>query len=574
MLNTNLVNGIRTDNINNLNYLRLIKDNLYIGFLNRSKTAWGTAILIGIDTSAISAIPEFTALINKDLSGLDIYVKLFNEGGIDTNGNIVTTCHIWKVLRINEKWILIENETTSTIGSHPANTYTEYVKEYLSQTYMIDLYSESGGTFTKINFTAPDHLRINIRYKNPDLDFYNSNKSVYLSSSGMTTAFEGFEDLLLLENSKDNTSIKILNVPDSIFAKIENGTINLSGRRFDAIDSNSNTTYLKGILFDTIVNFNDVKILKFSYPTQKGTKVILATNNIYENTYEIYPDYAIDLITEMINDNLPPGLDMTYVLDNYVYDSLFIPQSTDETFDYTHLQHWDFIETCQPTVYFASLANESNRTISAVNGEYLDDSVYVVKAASGISDDDWEIVKKNNLNKLLLNYELPITRDTTAPGTPANFDLWYDTTNNLLKMYGSIVYINDDNTSSIVALTGTITFVGQDLTGYLAETDSFTLAACVNAENNNTFVVDTIEFTGGNTVITVVDSTGMVDETFDDGGNPLAVTLTIKWIRITNSDLRQIAVFYKGSDDYIDLLYLTNINKINPTGTMNFQLIL
>jgi hypothetical protein len=173
-----------------------------------------------------------------------------------------------------------------------------------------------------------------------------------------------------------------------------------------------------------------------------------------------------------------------------------------------------------------------------------------------------------------LNYELPITRDTTAPGTPANFDLWYDTTNNLLKMYGSIVYTNDDNTSSIVALTGTITFVGQDLTGYLAETDSFTLAACVNAENNNTFVVDTIEFTGGNTVITVVDSTGMVDETFDNGGNPLAVTLTIEWIRITNSDLRQIAVFYKGSDDYIDLLYLTNINKINPTGTMNFQLIL
>jgi len=479
--NQTFVNGTRIDSINNLNYLKLIQSNLYIGFLNRANTSWGSCVLIGIDTATLVS-DELLTYVNKDVSGEELYAKLFNENGTDDVAQTPNDdSHLWKILRINSKWMLIENLSTDVTVDFPDGvSYTDFSKNLIvsDDSYVVDIYKYDAG-FTKINFDDPDDLILPIRYKNSDSHFYYANKTVHLSSSGTTNPVYGFENLTLLENSKDNTSIKIVDVPDSIFSQINQGSINIQNRRFDVVDSTSNAVLIRNITYDTVIDFNDVKMLKFYYSTQKGEKVLLATNNVYENVYEIYPDYVIDLLTEMVNDNSPPGIDYTYTVDNFMLDSLFIPTSAEDTFDYTNFHHWDFIESCKATVYFSSLANESNRTISGTNGMYIDDSVYTALAYGNGST--WGAIKENNLNKLLLNFNLFIPEN--EPLAPDEFDLWIDS--GTLKMWNG----------------------------------------------------------------------------------------TDAWITLTDTDIRQIGVFYINGSDR-DLIYLTNINKIAPAGNMNIQIIL
>jgi len=446
------LNGLRVDNINNLNYLKLIKDNLQLGLLNRADSAWGTSVLIGISLDNLSetVLDGISNIKLNDDPSEEYYVKLYNEGGEDLDASEHqsetpnTGCHLWKIIKINDKWMLIENTSTDVTGvdDYEESTYTNFLQNISVASYTVDIYQYTG-TFTKLNFDdlqaeGSKMLIVPIRYRNPDLDFYNVNKEVYLASSGMNTSFEGFEELILLENSQDYTSIKIVNVPDSIIAQIENGTISLEGRRFDVMDSNSNKILLKGIMFDTIISFNDVKLLKFIYPTQRGDKVVLATNNVYDNIYCVYPDYTVDLLTEMINDNLPPGIDMALTIDNSVIDSLFIPDASEETFDYTHFNHWDFISDSRNTVtvYFCSLANEKNRLIDGTNGFYLDDSVYV---ALPYSVANWDKIKESNLNNLLINIDFSVIESATEPDASesSEFDIWNDPSEGL-KMYNGV----------------------------------------------------------------------------------------------------------------------------------------
>lgn len=583
--NQSFVNGTRIDSINYLNYLKLIHDKLYIGFLNRSETAWGNAVLIGIDTSALSN--ELDTLKNIDLYGSHYYIKLFSET-TDTAGVLDETCHLWKLLRINDKWALIENITewidyndgTSDFDCIGDISYTDYVKNLSIGSYFVDIYELTlGGTpgsgtladpynatgSAKTNYAAGD-LEIPIRFKNIDSDFYNANRNVYLASSGMTTAVSGFEDLIMIQNSRDNSSIKIVNVPNSLFTQIANKTINMDGRKFDVMDSLNNSIIIKGISFNSYVEFNDVKMLKFTCSTSKGDKIVLATNNIYDTVYEIYPDYTVDLLTEMINDNLPPGIDYSYVIDNYITESLFIPD-TEETFDYTNFVHWDFIKNCTCTPYFASLANETNRLISGSNGFYLDNSVYVAKDYD--NGNNWDVIKENNLNKLLLTFDLDIVSSAVAPIAPADFDRWYDTNpgQEVLKMY----QIKEYTGITSISTPDTIVINGQDLTDYILVGDDITLDGFDGeVTNNGTFEVESITYADGNTTIVTIEETLLTEAV--DGTE--TITSEGKWITMTNTDIRQLGVFYYDGSTTKELIYLTNINKINPIGTISFQLII
>ena len=100
-----------------------------------------------------------------------------------------------------------------------------------------------------------------------------------------------------------------------------------------------------------------------------------------------------------------------------------------------------------------------------------------------------------------------------------------------------VVYTNSDATSSITATTGVITLVAQDWTDYLVSGDVITIANCTESGNNAAFTIDTIDYddtTALATVITVVDPTGMVDETLN--GQDETITINGEEITYTNFD--------------------------------------
>lgn len=583
-MNNNLfVNGFRTDTINNLNYLKLIQDSLYIGFLGRNNIAWGDAVLAGIEidsTDLSTYILPAGATANADYSNSFYYITLFNTDETDEYTN-----KYWKVFRINEKWVLFGNKyytisdktlalkngssvdsslkklivkdddistelvvgqqfilTDNTAPSDNSGTYTvssitltgtdtiiivdeaipatevfsagdatiEYnlatqstseVGKYLNYVSSLNLEPTSmyisyysiatPAIIEKLNYPDPSEaFYIPIRTKNSDKEFYNANKTVYLSSSGMITPVEGFDSLILLENSKDPATIKIINLPEETISKIETEISNLKGRRFDVIDKESDKILIKGIVYNELITLGNTSILKFTYPTQKGDKAVLVTTNVYEDLYSIFPDLTVDLVTETVNDNMAAGLDIAYLVDNFIYESLFLEETVGAPISISDL---DFIKNAGniTPVYFASLANENNRQMDGYTGQFIDDSIYIAKEYSA---GNWNDIKEYNLNKLYLSFKLEITTGAADPVSGTDYELFYNTTDEQLKYW-----------------------IGS------------------------------------------------------------------AWVNISN-EIRQIAVFYinKGaltlpseiSDDFVDLVYLTNINKIKLIDTTNIQLII
>lgn len=100
-----------------------------------------------------------------------------------------------------------------------------------------------------------------------------------------------------------------------------------------------------------------------------------------------------------------------------------------------------------------------------------------------------------------------------------------------------VVYTDAGTTSTIVAATGTINWLGADLTDYLEVGDLFTIAGCEESAgaNNQTYEVATVSSDTTDTIITVTDATGMVDETLD-GGTQETLTINDKEITYTNTD--------------------------------------
>jgi len=500
MSTNNIVNGVRIDTINNINYLKLIHDKLYVGLLSRNDVAWGNAVLIGIECpDDPSDVDSFiTTNENLDLSAEEYYIKLFNEGGhdpSDTDSDFYGT-HFWRILRINRKWILVEN-TSYVLTEDPSEWTKEESDKYLTfkdsrnisdDNYIVDIFDLSDTSIdpVRINDDAGTYIVVPIRKKNSDIEFYNANKLVYLSGSGGFNV-DGFEDLVLLENSKDSSTIKVLNVSDSTLSKISSGELTLTGRKFDIVDSNSDGILIKNLTYDTIITTNDGIFLKFIYTTQQGDKVVLLTNSTYEITYQIYPDYSVDLLTEVINENYPPGIDSSYSVDNFIYESLFLIDDSIEN----GMNDIRFIATLGniTDINFASLANSQNRLIDSNNAQYVDDSVYVALA---YSEANWNKIKEYNLNKLLINWTLTIPNGITDPdpSDSSENDLFYnsDPSEEQLKIFNGSSWVDIDNT------------------------------------------------------------------------------------------VRQIGIFYINDDDpsdiFIDLIYLTNINKISITQDINAQLII
>ncbi len=584
----NFVNGIRTDTVNDLNYTRLIHDGLYVGLLSRNVTAWGNCVLIGIEYPSAEIVADIDPIENLDLSNLTdeaYYVALFNTDYDETDTMYTTTdytVYLWKVLRINSKWILLENTSItvdlSTTAVSEGISYNDfrnnisigndnYVMNIYNLTTVDDWANVATSTLLNTDYTY-------IRMKNSDLDFYDANKTVYLSPCGMGYPVTGFEDLVLLENSKDSTSIKIVNVPDSTIAKLTSGELNLTGRIFDVVDTQTDKILIKGLIYDTFISLNNNSLLKFVYPTQNGDKVVLATKDLYENIYQIYPDYTVNLLTEIINDNTPPGIDVTQCMDNYLYESLFL-LATDIN---QGMDDLNFINTIGAItdVNFVSLANERNRLYSGANGFVLDNSVFI-GTSYGVGGANWPDIKEYNLNKLLLNWTMNVTNSATAPASPTVNDLWYDTTNSVLRIHTEVMtdssdasYV-DESESLIAIATG-------DWTTNIQAGDVITVSGCEDGggANNQSYIVDTIDYDSsvvGHTAIYVTDNTGMTDEILDaDPDETIEV-----WREIPN-DVRQIAVFYMsdfgGPAEFIDLIYLANINKISVTNDINIQLII
>jgi len=492
-----IVNGFRIDEMNNLNYTKLISDNLYIGFLNRNNIPWGDAVLFGISFNSSLLIDAITELIpNEEMSGENIYATLYQEGQTAA-GTVSSSTIFWKLRRVNYKWVLVESKSYKIVGSAMVlNTsatttkYLDYVQfQNLSDSTMFIQLWDMTTPASPVWLTQVGSVQkpLGIRVKNMDLDFYNSNKKVNIVSSGSGAPIDGFDGLYILENSKDSTSIKIVGVPETTIALITNGTIQLVGRYFDVIDAFSGKILIKNILFDEWIELQNITCLKFSYPTQLGEKVVLVTTNMYEGVFQVYPDFSIDLVTELVNDNMPPGLDITYMIDNFVLDSLFLK---DYDGDGNGLNDLNFIKNHQinPTtqVKFVSLANSVNSIIDNISGEYLDNSVYV--GFANTSTANWNSIKEYNLNKLFLTYELVVSVGSSLPGSGTAGDLFY--LNTIKKLY-----IYESST----------------------------------------------------------------------------------WVEISN-EVRQIAIFYIENkdtvDEFIDLVYINNINKINIMDSLTIQLVI
>lgn len=591
------INGVRTDTINDLNYTRLIHDNLYVGLLSRNSETWGTTVLFGIEYPT-AELADLTAIENINLNIVSgesdteaYYLALFNsDSGDDTIYTNTTTgvnVNLWKVYRINNKWVMTSNQgiyvDSVTKAVSDGDTYNDYRNSVniSNANYFINLYKvtfDDDDLDVVSTGTPPELLNtdiITIRCKNSDLDFYDANKTVYLSPSGMGYPIDEFQDLVLLENSKDSATIKLVNVTDSTIAKLNSGELNLTGRIFDVVDTSTNKIIIKGLVYDTFITLDDNSFLKFVYPTQNGDKVVLATIDVYENIHQIYPDYTVNLLTEIINDNTPPGIDVTQAMDNYLYESLFL--LTDDINN--GMDDLEFINTFGSVsdVNFVSLANERNRLYSGVNGFILDNSIFIGKEY-GVDGVNWDYIKEYNLNKLLLNWTLSVESSATQPtpsGSTVN-DLWYDSTNDLLKICSAVTTLtDDDDTSTITATTGTILIKNNDWSSSLTDGDLITMDGCAESGNNNTFTIDTITSDATDTTIIVTDETGMVDETLDADPDETIVVAT--WDTIPN-DIRQIAVFYindyDGVDEFIDLIYITNINKVSITDDIQIQLII
>jgi len=430
--------------------------------------------------------------------------------------------------------------------------------------------SEVDETFTAFSITTTAELintndYITIRYKNSDLDFYDANKTVYLSASGMGYPIDDFQDLVLLENSKDSTTIKLVNVPDSTIAKLNSGELNLTGRMFDVVDSQTDVVILKGLTYEASITLDDTAFLKFVYPTQNGNKVILATIDIYENYYQIYPDYTVNLLTEIISDNTPPGIDVTQAMDNYLLESLFLL-----TDDITNgMNDLEFITELGAIsdVNFVSLANERNRLYSGANGFILDNSVYM-GSIYGVDGVNWGDIKEYNLNKLLLNWSLTVENSATAPTSPTENDLWYDTNDSTLKIFTETL-TDAEVDSAITASTHILRIEDEDWSTNILAGDTIVLSGTTS--NDGIYVVSTCTADSPDTIIVVDDAINdfVGDETLD------AVDETLEVWKPIDNDVRQIAIFYINTDDSItDLIYLANINKISIIDDMNIQLII
>ena len=497
------INGVRTDTVNDLNYTRLIHDKLYVGLLSRNTEAWGTSVLFGFEYPT-AELADLTAIENIDLNidandgeTVAYYVALFNSDAdatytLYTNPATSNYCNLWKVYRINNKWMLTNNQGTYIDYSAKTVSDGDQYSDYRNSinisdgNYFVNLYKVTFTDATLVTVSTAvlqNTAIIPIRSKNSDLDFYDANKTVYLSPSGMGYPIDDFQDLVLLENSKDSTTIKLVNVPDSTIAKLNSGELNLTGRIFDVVDTTADKIIIKGLVYDTFITLDDNSFLKFIYPTQNGDKVVLGTIDVYENIYQIYPDYTVNLLTEIINDNVPPGIDVTQAMDNYLYESLFL--LTDNVNN--GMDDLEFIDEFGEItdVNFVSLANDRNRLYSGANGYILDNSVFI-GSDYGVAGANWDDIKEYNLNKLLLNWNLTVVTGA-EPAHVAN-KLWYDGVNELLK-----------------------------------------------------------------------------------------ISISSAWVTIPN-DVRQIAVFYiddyGGADEFIDLIYITNINKVSITDDMNIQLII
>lgn len=147
-----------------------------------------------------------------------------------------------------------------------------------------------------------------------------------------------------------------------------------------------------------------------------------------------------------------------------------------------------------------------------------------------------------------------------------------------------IIYTPFVITSNIVAATGVITIDALDMTDYLIVGDSIVLTGFANAGNNSTFVIGTIDYdstTALATTITVVDPTGMVNETLTVGtetitvsGKDILTAINIvtndKFLYITNTDLLLDTETYELIID--TSLEDENSNTLGTTTTVNFTI--
>ncbi len=317
-----------------------------------------------------------------------------------------------------------------------------------------------------------------------------------------------------------------------------------------SIAANKGTLVIKGQdLTDYIANAEDVTLAGFTNATNNDTFTVKSINYGAPNTTIVIEDI-------MVTQAELGAITITNAGNTIVYTNTDATSSITEKFTTIVFKGQDLTDHIF-----------NGDTITIANCDNAENNISVTVDSIAFGGGDSTIVVK--AEKTLVAETLDGTDETIS------------------KAGETVVFTNSQATSNIVALTGVITLVGQDWTIYkdgvgLEAGDGVTIANCTNAGNNAAFTISTIDYdvtTPLATTITVVDPTGMADETLN--GLDETFTVAAKTVVYENGDATSsitptaATIVWKADDltDYVvDGDTITLANCTNAANNASFDI--
>lgn len=467
-----IISGAKPTIQSKLRYLKEIQKKLYWYIDDRLGFDWGSSTLIGVDfigndwgntlseikeyeckpfnfTNAsykfnvkkISSLKKWIYLDNADIEekiNLTEYLnnvqnpdfKLYFTKLLKNGNNTISFQLMSNIFLANEG----DLRTMLKVGDYVliSNTWNKKLK------YLVKTVNETTFTLdtavTPFNFNNLTGLSVKIlkeaeiRKENYDTDY--CVEKIKFVSQGVYQSTDYFKGMTSYIDNKGN--MKIYNISKFTMDLIFNNQLNISESVFDIVtdvtDEKSIKTIINGIKLLSKYNLGVSRILVFEYFTDLGKKTILASEELFNQDYAIFPDSVISEInTSLLNNDLQSPLYERMINDSFFQDALMIDSDIVDykiklfnQFSFSLNGNGSTTCFCAPLEYLHSedlsyFTNERRRNINGV--EYA-------------CSDDYEIAKKYCLTSLLcsINYDYYKMEQSATHVTPLKLKKYYNTT--------------------------------------------------------------------------------------------------------------------------------------------------